>query len=44
VAYARVATFVAGEIDADVAIVFLGPEPPAAHRYPAAGARYREDD
>jgi hypothetical protein len=44
VAYARVAAFVAGETDGDAAIVFLGAELPASHRYPVAGARYREPE
>jgi hypothetical protein len=44
VAHAQVATFLAGEIDAHESIVFLGPEPPAGHRYPTGGKRYEGSD
>jgi hypothetical protein len=43
VSYAQVASFVAGEIDDHEGIVFLGPEPPAGHRYAKPGQRYRGD-
>lgn len=45
VARLHVDRFLAGERDdGDPIVVFLGTEPPAAHRYPAAGRRVVEDD
>jgi hypothetical protein len=42
VAHAQVTAFVRGQIDEHAGVTYLGPEPPAGHRYENAGSRIKE--